>query len=94
LPASLRARPPVPTVGTTDPARVDVTAVLDDLLARGETNLHARVLAVVERALFKRILSETGGHLGQAAERLGLNRSTLRYKLRELGLSVERVVGE
>jgi two-component system nitrogen regulation response regulator GlnG len=40
------------------------------------------------------VLRQTQGHQGQAAEVLGLNRTTLRTKLRELGLSVERVVGD
>jgi two-component system nitrogen regulation response regulator GlnG len=40
--------------------------------------------------LFDRVLRATSGHLGQSAERLGLNRSTLRYKLREAGLSSDR----
>jgi hypothetical protein len=41
----------------------------------------------VERALFTRVLQQTHGHQSQASARLGLNRSTLRYKLRELGIS-------
>jgi two-component system nitrogen regulation response regulator GlnG len=73
---------------------VDVKSLMDDLLARGESNLHSQVISIVERILFKRVLQETGGHLGHACERLGLNRSTLRYKLRDLGLSIDRVVGE
>ena len=44
--------------------------------------------------LFDRVLQATGGHLGRAAERLGLSRSTLRYKLRDAGLSTERTPAE
>jgi two-component system nitrogen regulation response regulator GlnG len=51
-------------------------------------------MAVAERVLFRRVLQETGGHLGQTSERLGLNRSTLRYKLRDLGISVDRVIAD
>ncbi len=94
LPATLRGRTPETPAVSADPTRVDVAAMIDDLLERGEGTLHAQVIAVVERILFKRVLHETDGHLGQAAERLGLNRSTLRYKLRELGLSIDRVIGE
>ncbi len=93
LPPTLKGRPQRPT-STADADRVDVKAMIDDLLAKGENNLHTQVVAIVERALFKRVLQETGGHLGHACERLGLNRSTLRYKLRDLGLSIDRVVGE
>ena len=63
---------------------------IDDLLNRGENDLHSQVVAVVERILLKRVLRETDWHLGRACERLGLNRSTLRYKLRDLGLNAER----
>jgi two-component system nitrogen regulation response regulator GlnG len=74
--------------------RLDLTAVIEDLLRRGEAHLYERVLQTVERVLFTRVLRETGGHQGQASERLGLNRSTLRYKLRELGLSADRAAGD
>jgi DNA-binding NtrC family response regulator len=94
LPPAFRGRPQPLGAGNTDAERTDVPALIDDLLERGENDLHAKVVAVVERILFKRVLHETGGHLGHACERLGLNRSTLRYKLRELGLSIDRVVGE
>jgi two-component system nitrogen regulation response regulator GlnG len=69
------------------PDRLDLMELIEDLLRRGEGQIYDRVLRVVEKALFSRVLQETGGHQGQASERLGLNRSTLRYKLRELGLS-------
>ncbi|MDB5309233.1 MAG: sigma-54-dependent Fis family transcriptional regulator [Gemmataceae bacterium] len=96
LPPSLKAQPSASRTGAegADAERLDLREVIDDLLARGENNLHARVTAMVERALFKRVLHETGGHLGHACEHLGLNRSTLRYKLRDLGLSIDRVIGE
>ena len=94
LPQSLRDRPQQGTRSVEDAERVDVKSLIDELLARGESNLHTQVVSIVERALFKRVLQETGGHLGHACERLGLNRSTLRYKLRDLGLSIDRVIGE
>lgn len=94
LPASIRGRPQQGPAGPSDAERVDVKGLIDELLVRGENNLHSQIISIVERALFKRVLQETGGHLGHACERLGLNRSTLRYKLRDLGLSIDRVVGE
>ena len=94
LPSSIRARPQKGTPGPSDTDRLDIKSLIDDYLSRGESNLHAQIVAIIERALFKRVLQETGGHLGHACERLGLNRSTLRYKLRDLGLSIDRVVGE
>ncbi|OWK43446.1 sigma-54-dependent transcriptional regulator [Fimbriiglobus ruber] len=82
------AHPPAPA----DSAGVGLDALIDDLIARGESDLHARVVAVAERTLFRRVLQLTGGHLGQTSERLGLNRSTLRYKLKDLKINVDRVV--
>jgi two-component system nitrogen regulation response regulator GlnG len=56
--------------------------------------LHERVVQAVERVLLIRALHATHGHQAQASDLLGLNRATLRHKLRELGLSVDKVVGE
>jgi two-component system nitrogen regulation response regulator GlnG len=92
-PAVVRGEPaPAPAEG--EPAGLGVQRLIEELLRAGETDLYDKVVQKVERALFARILQETKGHLGHASERLGLNRSTLRYKLRDLGLSVERVVGD
>jgi|SRR5579883_300069 len=90
LPAVLRGRP---ETRPTDPATagdVNVPKLIEELLTRGEHNIHSQVVAAVERMLFEHVLRATGGHLGRAAERLGLNRSTLRYKLRDAGLTADR----
>jgi two-component system nitrogen regulation response regulator GlnG len=93
LPPTLLGRPETHSTGNADTERVDLPALIDTLLERGENQLHAQVVAHVERVLFRRVLQETGGHLGHACERLGLNRSTLRYKLRDLGLNTDRTAG-
>src|SRR5262249_137580 len=49
-------------------------------------DLHKLVLAQMERALFRLVLERTRGNQIKAAEILGLNRNTLRKKLRELGI--------
>ncbi|MBF0285722.1 MAG: Fis family transcriptional regulator [Magnetococcales bacterium] len=46
--------------------------------------LHELVLRQVEEALFTRVLKETRGNQIRAAQMLGINRNTLRKKLREL----------
>jgi two-component system nitrogen regulation response regulator GlnG len=93
LPAALRAsrpsHPPSPAA-----EGLDLMRLIEGPLQRGENDLYDKVMRTVERALFARVLQETHGHQGQASERLGLNRSTLRYKLRDLGLSVDRVVND
>ncbi len=46
----------------------------------------------MERILFARVLRQTHGHQAEASKLLGLNRATLRAKLRSLGLAVDRIV--
>jgi two-component system nitrogen regulation response regulator GlnG len=63
------------------------TAHAGDLPPAG---LYARVLREVERPLITRALSATRGNQIKAAELLGLNRNTLRKKIRELDIEVVR----
>jgi two-component system nitrogen regulation response regulator GlnG len=65
---------------------------LEDLLKSGHKNVYGQVIHAVERVLFTRVLKHTGGHQTQASEVLGLNRATLRHKLRSLGLAIDRIV--
>ena len=63
----------------------------------GETldgKLHAHFFACVERPLLTLILRRTGGNQVKAAELLGINRNTLRKRLKELGVSLPGKTGE
>ena len=51
-----------------------------------------RVIEAVERWLLARVLRHTHGHQAQASDLLGVNRTTLRHKLRDLGLALDKVV--
>jgi two-component system nitrogen regulation response regulator GlnG len=53
---------------------------------RPSANLYELLLSLVERPLFRAVLRETGGNQLRAAALLGINRNTLRKKLRALGL--------
>jgi two-component system nitrogen regulation response regulator GlnG len=75
-------------------AAADLERLIDGLLARGERDVYGRVMEVVERELFSRVLRQTHGHQAQASDILGINRTTLRHKLRALGLGVDKVVIE
>lgn len=55
-------------------------------------DLYARVIAEVERPLIQMTLAETRGNQIKAASMLGLNRNTLRKKIRELEIPVVRGV--
>ena len=58
--------------------------------AEPDAGLHDRILAEVERPLIVATLYHTGGNQIRAAAILGLNRNTLRKKIRELKISTNR----
>jgi len=51
-----------------------------------EPDLHARTVRLVEATLLREALAHSGGNRTAAAKLLGLDRATLRTKLRQLGL--------
>lgn len=61
-----------------------------DLETDTQGTLHARVLAEVERPLFRLVLKATDGNQIRAAALLGINRNTLRKRLQLLGIEVGR----
>jgi two-component system nitrogen regulation response regulator GlnG len=86
----------VPTsVGSTDSSpssALDLDRWIEILLEKGDKDLHAKVTEAVERILLARVLRHTHGHQAQASDLLGLNRTTLRTKLRALGLAVDKII--
>lgn len=50
------------------------------------TNLYELVLTEVEAPLLERVQTHTGGNQSKSARMLGLNRGTLRKKLKKYGL--------
>ena len=64
--------------------------VADAFGAEGGTpdQLHATIIAKVERPLIAAVLSEVGGNQLRAAAILGLNRNTLRKRIRELDVKL------
>ena len=82
------APPPAgPNVG---PSEVNILANIDAMLKANESNLYDRVVGAVEKELIARVLRHTKGHLGNACERLGIDRKTLRSKIRDLNLVVDK----
>lgn len=65
------------------------TAHADGLPAPG---LYDRLLARMEKPLITQTLRATGGNQIKAAEILGLNRNTLRKKMRELGIDAKHLM--
>ena len=88
--------PPLATDGDAPPldaaVRSHVRHALDELRHGARPgNVHALLLAAVERPLFEVVLDEAGGNQLRAARMLGLNRNTLRKKLTELGVVAKRI---
>ncbi len=67
-----------------------VAAALDDYFSaldgHGTNGLYQMVLGTVERPLLEVVLKHAGGNQTKAAEVLGINRGTLRKKLKQYGL--------
>lgn len=80
----------------TTPKIADVVeAQLPNFMAAKDENselfsLYDRVLHEVERPLIVFALTECKGNQLRAAELLGMNRNTLRKKIRDLGIPTER----
>jgi len=54
--------------------------------------LYAESLERMEREVLVRVLRHTNGNQAQAAGILGITRGSLRYKIRNLGISITRSV--
>ena len=90
LPPELTRGSPAPAAPPAD--GFDLLGAIEGMLRSGEKAMHDRVIGMVERELIARVLRHTHGHQGQACELLGMDRKTLRNKLRDLGIAVDKVV--
>jgi Fis family transcriptional regulator len=59
-----------------------------DLDGHAPGDIYALVLGEVEPAMLQTVLQFAGGNQTRAAEMLGINRTTLRKKLRQYGLEL------
>jgi Fis family transcriptional regulator len=75
------------------PLRSHAERALNDYFAslngHKPAHLYDLVIREVEEPLFRAVLDYADGNQSRAAGILGINRGTLRKKLRELGLSAE-----
>jgi Fis family transcriptional regulator len=69
-----------------DSVAVCVRRYLEELDGEPTSDFYAMVLSQVEPPLLSIVMEHTGNNQSRAAELLGLNRGTLRKKLREHGL--------
>jgi DNA-binding protein Fis len=87
---------PGPTSALEESKKADPNEVLGEVL-RGvlkaevstgnEDHIHESVLGKVERALIGMVLEEEHGNQVRAAKRLGINRNTLRKKMKDLQIT-------
>jgi two-component system nitrogen regulation response regulator GlnG len=86
LPESIRT----PAQDETEGGPLEVGRMVDSLLRSGEDDIYRKVSAVVERVVLRTVLHHVKGNQVQASELLGISRTTLRAKLRGLGMAVEK----
>ncbi len=67
---------------------------VDDRLRHGTERLYDEALAMMEQQVITRALRHAGGNQVQASRILGITRTTLRAKMRQLGLTLEKTVHE
>ena len=65
-----------------DAVKESITRYLHELEDTEPNEMYAMVLRQIEQPLLETVLAHTGGNQSRAAEYLGLNRGTLRKKLR------------
>ena len=90
LPIAPGSGPPPAAAGTLEQLVEQKLAECVRGLGRRESaNLYDLLIGLVERPLLRAVLRETGGNQLRAAALLGINRNTLRKKLRQLGLTAD-----
>ncbi len=93
-PEADRSEPATPGAATSDCVLAEsvqeaMNQYFDTLDGQTSHNLYALVMNEVERPLLACVLERCGGNQSRAAALLGLNRATLRKKLRTHGLVTE-----
>jgi two-component system nitrogen regulation response regulator GlnG len=87
--------PPAPVPGREEAGHGfgPLTQFIDERLRSGADNLYEETLRRMERLLLTRVLQHTAGNQLQAAKILGITRGSLRTKIRDLGITIARTVG-
>ncbi len=91
LPPHLREDPSAHATGPeADSQNLRVVEIVSELMRRGESDIYQKVTTTVDRLVLETVLRHVKGNQVQAAEVLGISRTTLRAKMRSLGLAIEK----
>jgi two-component system nitrogen regulation response regulator GlnG len=92
LPEDLRHDPAAPAADRPAPpaGALDVAHLTDRLLRAGEPDIYRLVCLEMDRVVLGAVLRHVGGNQVRASQLLGISRTTLRAKLRALGLAAEK----
>jgi DNA-binding NtrC family response regulator len=92
LPEALRTGTPSPRHPQTAPddPLLDVSQLVSRLLRAGDPEIYRKVSLAVDRVVMNLVMQHVKGSQVQASELLGISRTTLRAKLRSLGMTVEK----
>ena len=80
---------PTPSISLKDFIEKRLHDFIKRFKASEGANLYYTLLREIEKPLITMVLKETGGNQIQAAHILGLNRNTLRKKIRELNIVID-----
>jgi two-component system nitrogen regulation response regulator GlnG len=69
---------------------LDVAALVTNLLKGGELDIYRKATLAVDRVVLDTVLRHVKGNQLQASELLGISRTTLRSKMRALGMAIEK----
>jgi DNA-binding NtrC family response regulator len=69
---------------------LDVGLLVESLMKNGEPAIYRKVSRAMDRAVLRTVLRAVKGNQVRASELLGISRTTLRAKLRSLGMAIEK----
>jgi two-component system nitrogen regulation response regulator GlnG len=90
LPENLRNGPAPHSHPPCDDKSLDLAQTVQGLLRSGESEIYRKITTAADRIILESVLRHARGNQVQASELLGISRTTLRAKLRGLGMTSEK----